>query len=130
MRRDPGTPRSFGLSVGGALCAVAAILLWRHVSSGIAAPVETIGITLVICALTHPSVLKGPSLLWWRLSRALAAVNARILLTVLFFVALVPMSMLWRLVGKDPLNRRRSTWVGWTPYPSRYRNRMHYQRMY
>ena len=130
MRREPGTPRSFGLSVGGALCVGAAILVWRHVSGGIAATVEALGLMLVILALTFPLVLKRPNALWWRFSQALAAVNARILLTVLFFVALVPMSLLWRMVGKDPLTRRRSQWMGWTPYPSRYRNRMHYQRMY
>lgn len=130
MKREPGSPRSFGLSVGGALCVGAAILVWRHVSGGIAATVEGFGLLLVILALTFPFVLTRPSALWWRFSRALAAVNSRILLTVLFFVALVPMSVLWRLVGKDPLVRRRSAWPGWTPYPLRYRNRMHYQRMY
>ena len=85
---------------------------------------------LVILALTFPFVLKRPSVLWWRFSQALAVVNARIVLTLLFLVALVPMSLLWRIVGKDPLTRRRSQWMGWSPYPSRYRNRMHYQRMY
>jgi hypothetical protein len=57
-------------------------------------------------------------------------VNARILLTALYFVAFVPTSVVWRVVGKDPLNRRRSPSVGWTPYPRRYRDRMHYRRMY
>jgi hypothetical protein len=100
------------------------------VSGGIAATVETLGLILVILALTFPLVLKRPSALWWRFSHALAAVNARIVLTLLFLVALVPMSLLWRIVGNDPLTRSRSQWRGWTPYPSRYRNRMHYQRMY
>jgi hypothetical protein len=108
----------------------AAILVWRHVSGGIAATVEALGLILVILALTFPLVLKRPSVLWWRFSHALAAVNARIVLTLVFLVALVPMSLLWRIVGMDPLTRRRSQWRGWTPYPLRYRNRTHYQRMY
>jgi len=96
----------------------------------VAVPVEAIGLVLVLCALTVPVVLTRPNVLWWHFSRALAAVNARIILTLLFFVALVPTSLLWRVVGKDPLNRRRHRSVGWTRYPSRYRDRLHYQRMY
>src|SRR4026208_79522 len=106
MRRQPGTPRSFGLSVGGALCVGAAILVWRHVSGGIAATVEALGLMLVILALTYPLILKRPWVRVWRSPQALAAVNARIVLTLLFLVALVPMSLMWRIVGKDPLARR------------------------
>ena len=38
--------------------------------------------------------------------RVLGYVNARILLTVLFSVLLVPLALVWRLTGKDPLARR------------------------
>ena len=130
MKRGPGTPRSFGLSVGGALCVLAALFVWRHVSNRVSIPVEAVGVSLVLCALAFPAVLQKPSVIWWRVSHAIAAVNARILLVVLFFVALLPTSLVWRLVGKDPLNRRRGRWAGWTPYPARYRDRLHYQRMY
>jgi hypothetical protein len=49
---------------------------------------------------------------------------------VLFWIALVPLSIVWRLSGTDPLERRREKWRGWSPYPARYRNRKHYQKMY
>jgi hypothetical protein len=112
------------------LCVLAALFVWRHVSNRVSIPLEAIGVSLVLCALTYPAVLLKPSVIWWRVSHAIAAVNARILLVVLFFVALLPTSLVWRLVGKDPLNRRRGRWAGWTPYPARYRDRLHYQRMY
>jgi len=35
-----------------------------------------------------------------------------------------------RVIGKDPLTRRRTQWPGWSPYPARYRDPKHYSRMY
>jgi hypothetical protein len=43
---------------------------------------------------------------------------------------LVPIALIWRLTGKDPLARRRDKWPGWSPSPARYRDRKHYERMY
>jgi len=48
----------------------------------------------------------------------------------MFSLLLVPVSLLWRLIGKDPLARRRDTFEGWTPYPARYRDRTHFERMF
>jgi hypothetical protein len=121
--------RSFGISVGGVLCLIAAILVWRG-RTGRAGVVGGIGALLIVAGLLYAPMLKYPSAAWWRLSRALGYVNARVLLTILFSIVLVPLSMVWRLTGKDPLARRRDKWAGWTPYPARYRDRKHYERMY
>lgn len=129
-RKGPANPeRSFGLSVGIVLCVIAALLLWR----GRVARAEVlggIGAVLVLAGLGHPPLLKYPSAAWWRFSRVLGHFNARVLLTLLFSIVLVPLSMFWRLTGKDPLARRRANWPGWTPYPARYRDRKHYERMF
>ena len=121
--------RSFGVAVGGVLCAIAAFLWWRG-RIGRAEIVGGIGAFLLITGLVYAPLLKYPSAVWWRFSRALGYVNARVLLTVLFWIALVPLSVMWRLTGKDPLERRREAWRGWTPYPARYRDRKHYEKMY
>jgi hypothetical protein len=68
--------------------------------------------------------------LWSRFAHALGEINARVLLTLLFAVVLVPLSLFWRLAGRDPLLRHRHTASGWSPYPPRYRDRTHYRRMY
>jgi hypothetical protein len=121
--------RSFGISVGAVLCAIAAVLWWRG-RIGRAEFVGGVGAFLLVAGLVYPPVLTYPSAAWWRFSRALGYVNARVLLTLLFSLVLVPLSMIWRLTGKDPLSRRRANWPGWTPYPARYRDRKHYERMY
>jgi hypothetical protein len=130
MSAGPRNPeRSFGVSVGLVLCAIAALLLWRG-RPGRAEIVGAIGVVLLVAGLVYPPILKVPSAAWWRFSRALGYVNARILLTLLFFLVLVPLSFFWKLTGKDPLARRRDRWRGWTPYPVRYRDPHHYTRMY
>jgi hypothetical protein len=103
--------------------------LWRS-RVGRAEIVGGLGLVLLACGLVYPPLLKWPSAVWWRCSRALGYVNARILLGILFFFVLTPLSIVWRLVGKDPLARRRERWPGWSPYPARYRDRKHYSRMY
>jgi hypothetical protein len=128
--KGPRNPeRSFGVSVGLVLCAIAAALAWRSRVAR-AEIVGALGTVLLVLGLVQPSLLKYPSAAWWRMSRALGYVNARVLLTILFALVLVPMSLMWRLIGKDPLARRRDRWSGWSPYPARYRDRKHYDRMF
>ena len=128
--KGPANPeRSFGISVGLVLCAIAAVLWWRG-RIGRAEIVGGVGAVLLAAGLIYPPLLKYPSAVWWRFSRALGYVNARILLTILFAIVLVPLSFLWRIIGKDPLTRRRDRFPGWSSYPGRYRDPKHYERMY
>jgi hypothetical protein len=111
------------------LCLLAAALVWR----GRPIRAEVIGgagAVLVALGALRPSLLKWPNVWWWRVARVLGYVNARVLLTLLFVAVLVPLSVIWRVIGKDPLARRRTAWPGWSPYPDRYRDRNHYLRMY
>jgi hypothetical protein len=120
--------RSFGVTVGAVACLAAAYLWWRG-SVQNAAILGAIGTVLVALGLAAPRMLYWPSLVWWKLVHVLGYINARIILTILFALLLVPLSALWRLTGKDPLGRRRAG-TGWSPYPGRYRDPKHYSRMY
>jgi hypothetical protein len=121
--------KSFGVSVGSVLLLIAAVLWWRGRIAR-AEIVGGIGATLLVLGVLSPRLLRYPSALWWRFSRALGYVNARILLTVLFSLILVPLSLIWRIFGKDPLSRRRQAFQGWTPYPARYADKKHFDRLF
>jgi hypothetical protein len=128
--KGPAHPeRSFGVAVGGVAVAASAYLWWRG-SVQTAAIVGVAGLALVVLGLVAPRALYWPSFVWWKLVHVLGYVNARIILTVLFTVLLVPLGLFWRLTGKDPLGRRRVSASGWSPYPARYRDPKHYSRMY
>ena len=128
--KGPANPeRSFGVSVGGVMAAIAAALWWRGRLQR-AEVVGAIGMLLLVLGLVRPLLLKWPSAIWWRFAKALAYVNARIILTVLFALVLVPLGAIWRLIGRDPLSRKRASWPGWSAYPSRYKDPKHYERMF
>jgi hypothetical protein len=130
MAKGPANPeRSFGISVGGVLCAIALALVWRG-RIGRAEWLGGIGAVLLLFGLVRPSLLKWPSAAWWKFAHALGYVNARVLLTILFGLVLTPLSLVWRITGKDPLARRRDQWSGWTAYPERYRDGKHFERMF
>jgi len=121
--------RSFGTSVGGVLAAIALVLFWRG-RIGRAEWVGAVGLVLIVCGLVHPRLLKPVSDIWWKFSAVLGWFNARVLLSVIFLLILTPLGLIWRLTGKDPLARRRRTWQGWAPYPARYRDVKHFDRMF
>jgi hypothetical protein len=124
-----GTDRSFGLSVGGVLLAIAVVLAWRRRATA-AEIAGAIGAVLFVLGAVRPALLAAPNAVWWRFARVLGHVNARIILTVAFIVVLTPIGLLWRLLGRDPLARRRASFRGWAPCPRRYAARDHYDQMY
>ena len=121
--------RSFGVSVGGFLLLLSVVLWWRGRITA-AAILAGIGAVLVVLGLTAPRLLKYPSAVWWKFALILGYVNARVILTIAFFVVLTPMSLVWRLIGRDPLAIKKQHWPGWSPYPARYRDKDHFTRMY
>lgn len=128
--KGPANPeQSFGVSVGIVLLLITAALVWRGriLTAEIMGP---LGAVLLILGLTRPAWLKYPSAAWWQLAMALGYVNARIILTVAFVLVLTPLGLLWRVIGRDPLARKRRNWPGWSPYPARYSDRAHFTRMY
>ena len=127
-KRVPGTERSFGLSVGGVLCLIAAALLWRGRLVR-AEVVGAIGGALVLLGAVAPRLLARPRIWWWRGARVIGDFNARVLLSVMFFLVFLPLGLLWRLTGKDPLARSRRA-AGWSPYPERFRDPHHFSRRY
>ncbi len=45
--------------------------------------------------------------LWMKLAEVLGYINGRILLSVIFFIILTPVAFLFKLTGKDPMQRKR-----------------------
>jgi len=121
--------RSFGLSVGTVLVVISAFLVWRG-RIGRAEILGAIGIALVVFGYVWPAALAGPSRVWWAIAGVLGWINARVILSLAFFLVLTPLGLVWRLMGRDPMNWRRSHFAGWSTHPARYRDDRHFERMY
>ena len=128
-KSHPNPERAFGLSVGTVLLLIAAFAVWRG-RILTAEVLAVVGSLLVVLGYLRPMLLYWPSKAWWRMALALGYVNARVILTVVFGLLFIPISLVWRIIGRDPMSRRRANWQGWTAYPPRYRDRNHYSRMY
>jgi hypothetical protein len=121
--------RSFGVSVGGVLMVIALALLWRGRIAR-AEVVGGVGLTLVMFGWLRPTWLKRPSDAWWAVATVLGWFNARVLLSIAFFLVLTPIGFLMRARGRDPMARRRRAYRGWIPYAHRYRDTKHFDRMF
>jgi saxitoxin biosynthesis operon SxtJ-like protein len=96
--------RRFGLVVGGVFLALGSVSAWRgHVWPP--RVLWVVGTLLVVPGLVMPAVLAPVQRGWMRFARVLGEVNARIILTVLFYVVIFPVGRVLRCF-RDPLDRR------------------------
>ncbi len=96
--------RDFGLVVGGICAGLFGLVLpllkhrafplWPWAAAILIAP-----------ALAFPSVLRGPWFLWTKLGLVLGWINQRIVLTLIFYVIVMPIGLVMRLFGRDPMAR-------------------------
>jgi Saxitoxin biosynthesis operon protein SxtJ len=123
------SPRSFGLTVGLVLCAIAVFSGWRGhlLRAGLSGAA---GVALVAAALIRPSSLTRLAAVWSRVGHALGWVNSRVLLTVMFLIVVWPIGAVSRLFGSDPLDTRRRNGSFWLAYSSRLRDRKHFERLF
>lgn len=98
--------RHFGLTMAAALVLMFGLVLpWLF---GFAVPLWpwiAAGVFLLI-GLAAPNVLAPVHRLWMKFALLLGAINSRIILGLVYFFIFVPVSLLFRLVGRDTMARR------------------------
>ena len=95
----------FGLTMGGMVAGLFGFLIpflmgrrtpaWPWVLAGL----------FVVIALVRPEGLKVVHAAWMRLATILGTVNARIVLGIIYYLVVVPIGLVMRLCGRDPLAR-------------------------
>jgi hypothetical protein len=97
--------RAFGLIVGAGFGVIALWPLlvrddppraWALVIAGL----------LGVAAVVLPQALRRPHRVWMAVGEVLAWINTRVILGVVYFGLVVPMGMVLRLSGHDPMQRR------------------------
>jgi len=104
IESSPKKLREFGLLVGGVLCLLGILLLWR--GRGAYPYFILLGITLVVAGVVSPLALKPLQKAWMTLAILMSWVMTRVFLSVLFFFALTPVGLIMRLAGKDLLDEK------------------------
>jgi hypothetical protein len=104
-RADAKELRTFGLVLGALFAAFFGLSpLLRHRASPLW-PWLLAGV-LWLFALIWPTTLSYPHRVWTRLGLALGWVNTRVILTLLFAIAIVPVGLVMRLFGRDRMARK------------------------
>ncbi len=105
--------KKFGLTIGIALIVISILLAITKKDSALYFGIAGFLITMI--GLTAPIVLKPLNKAWMTLSIILGWFMTRVILTILFYIALTPISLLSRLFKKDFLDlkiekERQSYW--------------------
>ncbi len=96
--------KKFGLTMAGAFAVLAILFyikdkpLWLF-SAGLSG-------FFLFTALVTPSILQPLEKYWMKLAVIMGFIVTNILLTLVFFIAVVPTGLIMRLLGKDPLRMR------------------------
>jgi hypothetical protein len=78
------------------------------------------GIATAAAGLFAPALLRHPNRWWFKLGELLARIVAPLAIGVVYYVSVVPIGLLMRILGKDPLRLRRdaeaaSYWIPRAP---------------
>ncbi len=99
--------REFGLVTGGMLALVFGLLLpWIWNADSWPIWPWIVAAILSLIALTMPHILQPVYHWWMKLAHILGWINTRILLSIVFFVIFLPVGIILRLLGKDPMARK------------------------
>jgi hypothetical protein len=118
---NPGSDRTFGLVMAGALAVLALLNGWHH---GRLWPWEaTIAALFLLAALLRPALLKPLNRLWMKLGLVLHRVVNPIVMGLLFFGTIWPTGLVMRMRGRDLLRLKRepssdSYWIERSPGPA------------
>ena len=106
---DRKEQRNFGLVMAVAITVLGFIrwgLHWR--GAEVAPPLPTyymlVSVVFVMAALTVPGALKPLFIVWIRFAIVLNWLVTRIILTLVFFLTVLPIGILLRVFGKPPLD--------------------------
>jgi saxitoxin biosynthesis operon SxtJ-like protein len=110
MEDTPRLPseRSFGLLFAAVSAGFGAWSLYAG-RSALGGTLLVAAIVFLLLALAAPRLLAWPNRLWFRLGMALNAVVSPIVLFVMFALMFVPVALVMRAAGRDPLKRRYET---------------------
>lgn len=89
------------------------------------------GALLLVLALAAPRATVPLHNGWMRFAAALGWVNSRILLSLMYYGVMMPMGLVLRIAGRDPMNRRRRPAEShWIPRATPRQSREQFERQF
>ena len=101
---DRSELRKFSLILGGAFLALGAFSWYR--GSSPAPYLLTIGAAIALVGTVLPGAIRWLFFVWMALGLVLGTIMTSVILTLVFVVAVIPIGLIMRLVGRDPMHRK------------------------
>ena len=122
--------RKFGITVGGVLILIAALLFYFDKFS--APYFGVIGAILFLTGIVIPQVLKPLNKIWMGLAIVLGFFMSRLILTILFYLILTPIAFIAKIVGKKfmLLKYDKSAKTYWEKRTHIQKNPLDYERQF
>jgi fatty acid desaturase len=103
----------------GALLAVVSLSMaaWRGSHGGDWRALAAVAVMAAAVTLVRPEALRLVFVGWLMLAFPIGWVVGRVALAIIFFGVFMPVGMVLRLIGRDPLRRQRAEGTYWTRRP-------------
>lgn len=113
--------RKFGLSVGAVFALICALGVWKQWSQPVVLLFGGLAAFLIVFGLAAPVWLRSVHRVWMTFALALGWCMSRLILTILFWLAIFPIAMLGRLMKLPFTQMRRATPRDsyWVDHPAR-----------
>jgi Saxitoxin biosynthesis operon protein SxtJ len=111
--------RKFGLTVGIAFAVLGGVAWWRGRAT-VAIVFWSVGGLLMAAGLAVPTTLGPVQRAWMGLAHAISKVTTPIFMAIVYFVVLLPVGLVMRMFGRNPLTTHHSANTVWV---SRGQNR-------
>lgn len=123
--------RKFAITMAIAFAALGGLLFWLDKDTA-ALVLGCVGAGFLVVGLPFPGLLVPVEWAWGKFAHALGWLNTRILLSVVFYVMMVPVGLFMKLIRRDPLDRRidRAAATYWHTAPAASTDAARYERPY
>lgn len=114
-----------------AACVFALLALYRHHTRA-ASILAVVAALFILFALVAPKLLEPVEAVWMAFARVLGAINTRIIMGLIYFIFIVPLGLIFKVIGRDEMKRRRvaGSTSNWEDYRPRQRDARHYENMF
>lgn len=124
--------RKFGFTMAIAITVFALIFLYKQRMT-VVMVLGSIAALFLLFALVAPRLLEPVEKVWMAFARVLGAINTRIIMGLFYLLFFVPLALLFKVVGRDEMRRRRwsvGAKTNWDDYRPRQRDTRHYENMF
>ena len=111
---EQSTPKSFGIVLSIVFLIIA---LYPLINTGVLRT-WALGVSIIFLSLAYiaPKILSIPNKLWFRFGLLIGSIISPIVLTVIYFLTVMPTGLIMRVLGKDLLKQKldkdaKSYWI-------------------